>query len=153
MTKISFLLLFTSVFSPELKELPMFCKNQLGRQRVAIDRQQYTRSRNCNFSENCKKNIQNFGLNLEKNWKFSKSKNRKIWKLIFRLKNCFALPLGWNQVNIHCFLRKNQKIKNVSSLTCNFFQLVFFGMFLKVSFHHSFKSWLLILLADWDLSK
>ena len=51
MTKISFLPVFTSVFSPELKELPMFCKNQLGRQRVAIDRQQYTRSRNWNFSK------------------------------------------------------------------------------------------------------
>ena len=69
MTKISFLPVFTSVFSPELKELPMFCKNQLGYQRVAIDRQKYTRSRNCNFSKKLQKKIQNFGLNLEKKLK------------------------------------------------------------------------------------
>ena len=55
-------------------------------------------------------------------WKFSKSKNRKILKSLFRSKNRFPLPLAYNKVDLNRFSGKNLNLKFFDFRTSNFFK-------------------------------
>ena len=86
---------FQQIFSPELKTLARFCKNQLRHQWNANDRPLWKRVGNFNFFRNIAIKFLNFDLNFEKFLKnFLKFKTRKILKLIFWPENCFRFPCG-----------------------------------------------------------
>ena len=90
-----FFVRFQQIFSPELKMLARFCKNQLRHQWIANDRPLWKRVRNFNFFRNIVIKFLNFDLNFEKFLKnFLKFKTRKILKLIFWPENCFCSHCG-----------------------------------------------------------
>ena len=90
-----FFVRFQQIFSPELKTLARFCKNQLRHQWIANYRPLWKRVRNFNFFRDIVTKFLNFDLNFEKFLKnFLKFKTRKILKLIFWPENCFCSPCG-----------------------------------------------------------
>ena len=109
-----FFVRFQQIFSPELKTLARFCKNQLRHQWSANDRPLWKRVRNFNFFRNIVIKFLNFDLNFEKFLKnFLKFKTRKNLKLIFWPENCFARPvvnIGQSVVLTKCWKKLKVKI-------------------------------------------
>ena len=82
------------IFSPELKALARFCKNQLRHQWIATDRPLWKWVRNFNFFITIVIKFLNFDLNFGKFFeKISKFKTRKILKFNFFSWKLFSLPL------------------------------------------------------------
>ena len=65
----------------------------------------------CKKLKNLKKKSKKFGKFLKNFWKFSKSENQKIWKLIFGQKNCFTVLLRPKYIHLHSFSTQNWKSK------------------------------------------
>ena len=61
----------------------------------------------CKKLKNLKKNRKKFDKFFKNFWKFSKSENQKILKLIFGQKNYFPVPLRPNYIDLHSFLNQN----------------------------------------------